>query len=68
MTFNIGHHTAHHQKPTLHWSLLPQQTAKIRHLIHSSCIKSDHKTWARRWAAIRPRRASLAKRAGLADS
>jgi fatty acid desaturase len=68
MTFNIGHHTAHHQKPTLHWSLLPEQTAKIRHLIHSSCIKADHKTWARRWTAPRADRAALAKRAGLVDS
>jgi len=69
MTFNIGHHTAHHQKPTLHWSLLPEQTAKIRHLIHSSCIKADHKTWTRRWTGAKAGRATpLAKREGLVDS
>jgi fatty acid desaturase len=28
-TFNIGHHAAHHEKPTLHWSLLPQRSAQI---------------------------------------
>jgi beta-carotene hydroxylase len=51
LTFNIGHHTAHHQKPTLHWSLLPQQTAKIRHLIHRDCIKAEHTTaFTRQWA------------------
>jgi fatty acid desaturase len=27
---NVGHHTAHHEKPTLHWSLLPTRTAQIR--------------------------------------
>jgi beta-carotene hydroxylase len=26
---NVGHHTAHHEKPTLHWSLLPTRTAQI---------------------------------------
>jgi beta-carotene hydroxylase len=26
---NVGHHTAHHEKPTLHWSLLPARTAQI---------------------------------------
>jgi beta-carotene hydroxylase len=61
MTFNIGHHTAHHQKPTLHWSLLPEQTAKIRHLIHGSCIKVDHKTLGRRFAP-RARRVTQTKR------
>lgn len=27
--FNLGHHAAHHEKPTLHWSLLPQRSAQI---------------------------------------
>ncbi len=44
VTFNIGHHTAHHEKPTLHWSLLPQRTEKIRERIHASCFREQHGT------------------------
>jgi beta-carotene hydroxylase len=39
--FNIGHHTAHHEKPTLHWSLLPVRTAKILGKIPESCLRED---------------------------
>jgi fatty acid desaturase len=38
LLLNVGHHTAHHEKPTLHWSLLPQRTAKIRHLIPENLL------------------------------
>jgi fatty acid desaturase len=38
-TFNIGHHTAHHEKPTLHWSLLPERTAAIIEKIPAQCIR-----------------------------
>jgi fatty acid desaturase len=44
VTFNIGHHTAHHEKPTLHWSLLPARTAEIRTRIHPACFRDSHET------------------------
>jgi beta-carotene hydroxylase len=44
VTFNIGHHTAHHEKPTLHWSLLPQRTTQIRARIHPACFRDSHAT------------------------
>lgn len=36
---NVGLHTVHHEKPTLHWSLLPARNAKIAHLIPKSCVR-----------------------------
>lgn len=41
-TFNIGHHTAHHEKPTMHWSLLPERTAAIRSRIPETCIHGSY--------------------------
>ena len=38
LLLNVGHHTAHHEKPTLHWSLLPTRTQKILHHIPVACI------------------------------
>ena len=38
LLLNVGHHTAHHEKPTLHWSLLPQRTQKILHHIPAACL------------------------------
>lgn len=35
---NVGHHTAHHERPTLHWSLLPERTAEILHRIPPACV------------------------------
>jgi fatty acid desaturase len=51
VTFNIGHHTAHHEKPTLHWSLLPGRTAVIRDRIHAACFRREHATVAQRLLA-----------------
>jgi len=48
VTFNIGHHTAHHEKPTLHWSLLPGRTQVIRARIHAACFRREHITIAQR--------------------
>lgn len=39
VTFNIGHHTAHHEKPTLHWALLPLRTQAIRDRIPDACVR-----------------------------
>jgi len=39
--FNIGHHTAHHEKPTLHWSLLPARTEAIAAKIPEVCWRED---------------------------
>jgi|GEM_PF-172560 len=39
--FNIGHHTAHHEKPTLHWSLLPARTDVIAAKIPAVCWRED---------------------------
>jgi hypothetical protein len=36
---NVGHHTAHHEKPTLHWTLLPARTAQIIERIHPACLR-----------------------------
>ncbi|HEU0035263.1 MAG TPA: fatty acid desaturase [Kofleriaceae bacterium] len=36
---NVGHHTAHHEKPTLHWTRLPARTAQILERIPSSCLR-----------------------------
>jgi fatty acid desaturase len=39
--FNIGHHTAHHEKPTLHWSLLPGRTELIAKKVPAVCWRGE---------------------------
>lgn len=38
LSANLGLHTAHHQRPGVHWSLLPQLHAQIRHQIPAEQI------------------------------
>jgi fatty acid desaturase len=49
VTFNIGHHAAHHQKPTLHWSLLPGLTDRMRPLLDERSIRLHYGTMGTRW-------------------
>ncbi|MDA8980509.1 fatty acid desaturase [Chitinophagales bacterium] len=41
LLFNNGLHTIHHIHPTIHWSEIPQEHAKIEHLIDDSLIESS---------------------------
>lgn len=36
--FNVGFHTAHHDRPSLHWSKLEAHTYKILHRIPRECL------------------------------
>jgi fatty acid desaturase len=41
LTFNNGLHTIHHLFPTMHWSRLPAEHAKIRHRIHPALLQTS---------------------------
>lgn len=41
LTCNLGYHTAHHKRPGLHWSLLPQLHEEIRHRIPAEQLRTS---------------------------
>jgi fatty acid desaturase len=40
LTGNLGYHTAHHYRPGLHWSKLPELHEKIKHLIPPALVRN----------------------------
>lgn len=38
ISWNLGYHTAHHMRPSLHWSELPEFHARIRHRIPDQLV------------------------------
>ena len=56
---NIGHHTAHHSRPSLHWTALLARTAAILSHIPDACIVPPTGVSI---AAIRESAAALADR------
>ncbi|HEY4183319.1 MAG TPA: fatty acid desaturase [Kofleriaceae bacterium] len=51
LLLNVGHHTAHHEKPTLHWSLLPMRTVRIWDMIPRACV---HGVPDAGWGSVMP--------------
>lgn len=45
LTGNLGFHTAHHYKPGVHWSQLPQLHAEIEHLIPADAYIEPGVPW-----------------------
>lgn len=63
-TFNIGHHTAHHEKPTLHWAQLPRRTLEIADRIPDVCVRMPNGSPG----AIAQKSRLVTRRAAAADS
>jgi fatty acid desaturase len=68
MTGNLGYHTAHHYKPGVHWSRLPELHASIAHLIPADCYLSPGLPWAFGQKIIGPPKGmAFAQGASIAD-
>jgi fatty acid desaturase len=53
LTGNLGVHTAHHYRPGVHWSQLPQLHAEIEHLIPADAYVEPGVPW--RWLGESPK-------------